>query len=234
MLCNTQCNTNRYSRTNRLLQSRGDFWILLRLLSNGMRNFTDIRGLQISPLVLRLLLIYQNRLPQGWEMGDAQVIVYRCLCVMDEHCCLSQIFARGRFRLTIRKNFFSERVVLPQGAQVDGGFTIPGDDQEKIRCCSKWHGLEQSQTGLMVELDDLIGLSNINDSMILWSLLVLDQAALLQSNVAAEGPYEGILPTWALSNRLFQWTQILSDGPAAGKHAAANLWEHNHAVKRWT
>lgn len=137
-------------------------------------------------------------------------------------------------RLDVRKNFFSERVVLPQGAQVDGGFTIPGDDQEKIRCCSKWHGLEQSQTGLMVELDDLIGLSNINDSMILWSLLVLDQAALLQSNVAAEGPYEGILPTWALSNRLFQWTQILSDGPAAGKHAAANLWEHNHAVKRWT
>ena len=49
--------------------------------------------------------------------------------------------------------------MLEKAARGDGGVSIAGGVQEKGRCCTKWHEL-------MAELDDLIDLSNLNDSMV--------------------------------------------------------------------
>ena len=50
---------------------------------------------------------------------------------------------QGRFRLDIRKNFFTKKgcEALEQAAQVSGGVTIPGDVKKIHRCHSKGHGL---------------------------------------------------------------------------------------------
>ena len=39
---------------------------------------------------------------------------------------------QGRFRLDIRKNFFSKRVVMKQAAQGGGGVTVPGGALETL------------------------------------------------------------------------------------------------------
>jgi len=49
---------------------------------------------------------------------------------------------QGRFRLDVRKNFFSKSdAVLEQAAQGGGTVTIPGGLQEKDRCGTEWCGL---------------------------------------------------------------------------------------------
>jgi len=49
---------------------------------------------------------------------------------------------QGRFRLDIRKNFFTESgQTLEQAAQGSGGVTIPGGVQKPCRCGTLGHGL---------------------------------------------------------------------------------------------
>ena len=48
-----------------------------------------------------------------------------------------------RFRLDIRKNFFTDSgEALEQAAQGSGGVTIPGGVKKKCRCDTSGHGLE--------------------------------------------------------------------------------------------
>lgn len=54
---------------------------------------------------------------------------------------------------------------MEQAAHGGGGVTIPEGVQEKGRCGTEGHGLSGHKHGWMVELDELSGLSNLNDSM---------------------------------------------------------------------
>ena len=66
----------------------------------------------------------------------------------------------GRFRLDVRKDFFSESdQALEWAAQEDGGVIVPGGVQGTFRCCTEGHGLVGNigDEG-MVGLDDLVGL----------------------------------------------------------------------------
>ena len=88
---------------------------------------------------------------------------------------------QGRYRLDITKHLFiinnfsfiytlrTSGEALEQAAQRGSEVTIPGGVQETWRYGSEGHGLSDSGhwRGLTVGRDDLIGLSNLNDSMIL-------------------------------------------------------------------
>ena len=61
---------------------------------------------------------------------------------------------QGRFRLEVRKYYFSERA-----AQRGGGVTDPGGVQRAFGCCVEGHGLARTiGDGWMVGLGDPVGL----------------------------------------------------------------------------
>ena len=74
-----------------------------------------------------------------------------------------------RFRMGIRKHFFSERGTAAQGG---GGVTIPGGVQEIFRCCTEGHGLVRNINDTwMVGLDGVRGFfqaCRFYDSVSLW------------------------------------------------------------------
>ena len=73
-----------------------------------------------------------------------------------------------RFRLDIRNNSFSERVVMRwHSCAGSGGVTVPGGAQEPWRCSSEGRGYGHGGSGLVIGLCDLRGLFHLNDSVIL-------------------------------------------------------------------
>ena len=64
---------------------------------------------------------------------------------------------------------------LAQAAKGGDGVSIPGGIPETLRCGTEQHG---SVGMVMVGLDDLAGLSNHNDSMILCNVKVSEAAGL--------------------------------------------------------
>jgi len=80
-----------------------------------------------------------------------------------------------RFRLGIRKKIPLQKgtEVLDQAAQGGGRVTVPGSVQKKGRCGTEGQDLVGLLVmgWLIVGLDDLSGLSNRNDSIIVYSAL---------------------------------------------------------------
>ena len=67
---------------------------------------------------------------------------------------------QGRFRLDVRKHFFSKSgQALEWAAQRGGGVTDPGGAKGMLRRCVEEHGLVRAiGDGWMVGLDDPVGL----------------------------------------------------------------------------